>query len=113
MAVPGTFVCFYIVEPNLPERCLRQFGKFQDIPSPCSYSHDLHKIDLKGKIDIYWDTTHRDHLDHWDHRVENLFVADGGTGVSDAYRPWYSSITLRYITRIGGGHCYTVIIFYY
>lgn len=81
----------------------------QDIPSPCTYSHDLHKIDLKGKIDIDWGDLHREHLDHWNSRAQHVFVTEIGAGVSDGYYNWYSSITLRYITRIGGGHCYTVI----
>ncbi|XP_074326285.1 serine/threonine-protein phosphatase 7 long form homolog [Apium graveolens] len=104
----GPLICFYIVEPHLPERCLRQFGMIQAIPSPCTYSNDLHKIDLKGKIDIDWATIHHVHLGHWDSRVQHVFVADVGDGVSHDYYHWYSSITLRYITRIGGGHCYTM-----
>lgn len=87
-------ICFYIGEPHLPERCLRQYGMVHAIPSPCPYSHDLHKIDWKGKVDIDWAATHHEHLDHWVSRVRHLFVEDVGEGVSSNYHCSYSSITL-------------------
>lgn len=104
----GPLICFYIVEPHNPDRCLRQFGMVQSIPSPCIYSHDLHKLDLKGKTDINWIVMHHEHLDHWNSREQHVVVADVGAGVSDEYHNWFSSITLPYLTRIGGGHTYTV-----
>lgn len=102
----GPLICFCFVEPHHPERCLRQFGMIQDIPSPAAYSHDLHKIDLKGKTDSNWLAVHRDYLAHWDRREQHVYVGQVGVGVSDGYHKWYSSITLRYLTRIGGGHYY-------
>lgn len=30
----GSLICFHIVEPHEPDRCVRQFGMFQDVPSP-------------------------------------------------------------------------------
>lgn len=51
---------------------------------------------------------HREHLDHWHSREQHVFVADVGVGVSDNYHQWFSSITLPHLTRIGGGHSYTM-----
>lgn len=102
----GPVICFCFVEPHHPDRCLRQFGMIQDIPSPAAYSHDLHKIDLKGKTDSNWLAMHRDHLAQWDRREQHVSVGQVGVGVSDGYNKWYSSITVRYLTRIGGGHYY-------
>ncbi|KAL8100342.1 serine/threonine-protein phosphatase 7 long form homolog isoform X2 [Apium graveolens] len=102
----GPLICFCFVEPHHPDRCLRQFGMIQDIPSPAAYSHDLHKIDLKGKTDSNWLSIHRDHLALWIRREQLVSAGQVGDGVSDGYHTWYSSITLRYLTRIGGGHSY-------
>lgn len=105
----GPLICFCFVEPHQPDRCLRQFGIIQDIPSSASYCPELHKINLKGKADLDWTWMHRDHVALWDDRKNNVFAGDVGVGVSERYPKWYSSITHRYLTRIGGGHSYTVI----
>lgn len=81
----------------------------QDVPSPAAYYPDLHKINLKGKADMNWVFMHRDHIAQWDMRAQHIFVGDVGIGVSARYPKWYSSITYRYLTRIGGGHSFTVI----
>ena len=78
----------------------------QSILSPCIFSHDLHKIDLKGKTNIDWTFMYRDHLAHWDSREHHIFVADLGVGEFDNYHKWFSSINLRIV----GGHFYTIII---
>lgn len=107
----GPLICFCFVEPHQPERCLRQFGMLQGIPPPATYSRDLHKINLKGKTDVNWATKHRDHIAHWNDRESHVYGSgDVGFGVSDGYHKWYSSITFRYLTRIGGGHSYMVMI---
>lgn len=99
------------MEPHLPERCLRQFGQIQDTPPPATYSRDLHKINLKGKTDINWATKYRDHIDCWNDRLIHVYGSGHvGFGVSDSYYKWYSSITFRYLTRIGGGHSYMVFL---
>lgn len=99
------------MEPHLSGICLRQFAMLQDVPSSCTYLYDIYKIDLEGKIDIDWGERHCEHWNHWNHKVGYLFISDIGVVVSDAYHNWYSSITLRYITRIGGNHCYILMIF--
>lgn len=59
----GPLICFYIVEYHQPDRCMCQFGKIQDIPSPHSiYFNALHNITLKGKTDIDWRNKHREHI---------------------------------------------------
>ncbi|KAK1394194.1 Serine/threonine-protein phosphatase 7 long form-like protein [Heracleum sosnowskyi] len=45
----GPLVCFYIVDPHLPERCMRQFGMIQVIPLDFDFSEALHDINLQGK----------------------------------------------------------------
>ncbi|KAL8120184.1 hypothetical protein AgCh_017360 [Apium graveolens] len=55
----GPIICFHIIEPHEPDRCLRQFNMVQDIPSsPSIYSTDLHKMNLKGKTEIDWRDKH-------------------------------------------------------
>lgn len=64
--------------------------------SPCIYSHDLHKLDLKGKTYINWIALHHEHLYHWNSREQHVYIADvgDGDGVSNNYRQWFSSFTL-------------------
>ncbi|KAK1401462.1 hypothetical protein POM88_001067 [Heracleum sosnowskyi] len=59
----GLLICFFIVEQHQPDRCVRQFGKIQDIPSPAAiYSKDLHNMTLQGKVDVDWGKTYRAYI---------------------------------------------------
>lgn len=112
----GPLIYFYIVEPHLPNRCMRQFGLIQDIPTSDGYDiflKHLHDINLQRKQDTNWVTTHREYIAHWESRAENVFGAGAsiGVGVVDGYDEWYTKITRLYHTRVGGTHLFAVIIF--
>lgn len=84
----GPLICFYIVEPHLPNRCIRQFGFIQDIPTSDGYdlySEHLHDINFRGKQDTNWIIMHRDHISHWESRDEHVcgVGANSGVGVVD------------------------------
>ncbi|WOG82990.1 hypothetical protein DCAR_0519795 [Daucus carota subsp. sativus] len=108
----GPLICFHIVEPHLPDRCMRQFGKVQEIPVNEEYSKALHEINLQGKQSTNWISMHEQHITHWNHRQEHLIgvIAHSGVGVVDGYYEWYTNITRRFHTRIAGSHFYTVIL---
>lgn len=61
----GPLICFHIVEPHLPDRCMRQFGMIQDIPLDVDFSKPLHDINLQGKQSNNWRFTHHEHILHW------------------------------------------------
>ncbi|KAL8096229.1 hypothetical protein AgCh_037258 [Apium graveolens] len=84
----GPLICFFIVEPHAPNRCLRQFGFIQDIPPNDSYSKELHKIKLQGKQDSDWTFVHRDHVSHWVDRALHVVTGISGSGVIDGYAEW-------------------------
>lgn len=104
----GPVICFHIVEPHVPNRCLRQFGFIQNQPEDEDYSKELHKMKLQGKQDTDWGYLHRAHLLVWQHRAEHVIVGDIGVGVADGYNQWYSSMTRLFHTRVGGSHLYAV-----
>lgn len=108
----GPLICFDIVEPHLPYRCMRQFRMVQKIPENEDFSKALHDISLQGKQSTNWISTHQQHIEHWNHRRENVInvIADLGIRVVDGYFEWYTNITRRFHTRIAGSHFYSVII---
>ncbi|KAL8096228.1 hypothetical protein AgCh_037257 [Apium graveolens] len=96
----GPLICFFIVEPHAPNRCLRQFGFIQEIPPNESYSKELHKIKLQGKQDSDWTFVHHDHVSHWVDRALHVVTGISGSGVIDGYAEWYSRITRLFHTRL-------------
>ena len=51
-------VCFWLVEKHTPDRVLRQFRMVQEIPEDVDTNDALHKIDLRGKIEVGWRVRH-------------------------------------------------------
>jgi hypothetical protein len=104
-------ICFSIVEFHRPDRVLRQFRMRQVIPEPCDTRPDLHSFDLRGHVDVDWRIKHREYLDQWDRRGENLAVGqlqDEAMMIDDPYMQWYRRITRRFITRHGATIDYLV-----
>lgn len=103
----GPIICFYIVEPHEPDRCVRQFGMCQDIPSTTVYSSDLHKMTLKGKTKIDWRDKHKVHIHCWDNGLQFVNIIDNvGTGVTNRYAEWFANITRPYHTRVAAAQSY-------
>lgn len=98
----GPLICFHIVEPHQPDRCVRQFGMLQDVPPASTlYCKDLHNINLKGNTDVNWRDKHRDHISIWDKREEHVYALDNvGLGVTNDYAIWYADITRPYHTHM-------------
>ena len=107
----GPIICFYIVEPHEPDRCVRQFNMVQDIPPPPTiYSSDLHKMTLKGKTDIDWRDKHKDHILSWNNRLQFVnIIGNEGVGISDHYADWYGNITRPYHTLFAAAQSHVVI----
>lgn len=68
----GPLICFHIVEPHNPDRCLRQFWMIHDIPPTDSYSKQLHDITLQGNQSTGWQFVHRQHIELWDNRAQRV-----------------------------------------
>ncbi|KAL8104646.1 hypothetical protein AgCh_028756 [Apium graveolens] len=98
----GPIICFHIVEPHEPDRCLRQFNMVQDIPVPPTiYSCDMHNMNLKGKTKIDWRDKHKDHILLWNNRLQSvILIGNRGLGITDGYADWYANITRPYHTRV-------------
>lgn len=109
----GPLICFYIVEPHLPDRCTRQFGMIQEIPTNADFSKALHDITLQGKQSNNLLSMHHEHIVHWNHRREHVMGASAhfGVDVADGYDQWYIDITRRFHTRIAGSHFYSLDMF--
>lgn len=104
----GPIICFHIVAPHVPNRCLRQFGFIQNQPEVEDYSKELHKIKLQGKQDSNRGFIHRDHLLVWQRRADHIIGGDIGVGAADGYNQWYCSMTRLFHTRLGGSHLYEI-----
>ncbi|XP_019172004.1 PREDICTED: serine/threonine-protein phosphatase 7 long form homolog [Ipomoea nil] len=97
-------IMYEIVEWHLPDRVLRQFGKFKQ-PPPANFDTgvDLHKIDGRGKRGTDWSTRHMKYLFEWESREENVVnaVADDDNDQTwlEEYERWYSLIARRVITN--------------
>ncbi|KAL8120188.1 hypothetical protein AgCh_017364 [Apium graveolens] len=109
----GPIICFHIIEPHEPDRCLRQFNIVQDIPSPPTiYSTDLHKMNLKGKTEIDWRDKHKEHILLWNNRLQSVNpIGNIGLGITDDYADWYANITCPYHTRVAAAqsHLFNIL----
>ena len=47
-------ICFAIVECHAIDKVMRQFGLQQNIPDDPPNLEELHDIDIRGGIDIFW-----------------------------------------------------------
>ena len=47
-------ICFWLVEFHLPNRVLQQFGLKQERSEDVNTDCELHKIDVKGKLEENW-----------------------------------------------------------
>lgn len=93
-------ICFEIVEIHLPDRVMRQFGLYQDVPIACDTSSDLHRIDRRGRGDVNWALQHHSFIQLWDQRLQ--YIVDGAPSQGhmdyhDPYMVWYRTITRRFI----------------
>ena len=95
-------ICFHIVEWHQPDRCLRQFGLRQFIPSKPSQLENLHQITLRGKTDDNWQRMYGPVLEAWNNRL--AYAVEGlpphiYTSENDEYMVWYRRKSKLYISR--------------
>ncbi|KAF7843513.1 protein MAIN-LIKE 2-like [Senna tora] len=89
-------LCFDKAERHLPDRCLRQFGMHQTIPTEVQRWERKsrivdHGVDLLGKMDLA--------LKEWSERW--LYIVESDETVDEGeYMHWYQKITRRYIGRV-------------
>ena len=84
-------ICFWLVEFHLPDHVLRQFG-----PRDANTNRDLHKIDVRGKVEKKWSMEHAVHIQKWNNRDEWVCNALRMEEVMSRHHPyivWYRRIT--------------------
>ena len=95
-------ICFWLVEFHLPDRVLQQFGLKQEQPRDANTNRDLHKIDVRGKVEKNWSVEHAVHIQKWNDRDEYVCNALRMEEVMSRHHPymvWYRRITRLYINR--------------
>ena len=105
-------VCFWLVEKYTPERVLRQFGMVQEIPRDVDTDDALHKIDLRGKIEMDWRDRHLGHIQVWNTRAQLLCHRARLEGAMSSVHPyfgWYSRVTWRFVDHTSASLLITVI----
>ncbi|KAI4369982.1 hypothetical protein MLD38_018370 [Melastoma candidum] len=94
-----SLICFYIVEWYFPDRVIRQFGDHQLIPDQCDTSKALHRIDLRGKNMNNWREIHRQYVEIWEDRLNNVMPLVWES--RKKYSKWYASHSRQYISHTG------------
>ena len=93
-------ICFWLVEFHLLDRVLQQFGLKQEQPRDANTNRDLHKIDVRGKVEKNWSVEHAVHIQKWNDRNEyvcNALRMEGVMSLHHPYMVWYHRITRLYI----------------
>ena len=96
------FICFWLVEFHLPDCALRQFGLKQEQLEDVDTNRDLHKIDVKGKVDKNWRVEHAVHIQKRNYRSKYVCHGERIEEVMSRHHPymvWYRRITRLYIDR--------------
>lgn len=105
-------VCFWIVEWHQPDRCMRQLGMFQYIPSPPIQNDRLHLQDRQSRK-TQWHVEHAEAIAYWNDRENRVPaghpVMSDRIGYHSRYMEWYRSITRRFISPRGSVPQLTVI----
>ncbi|KAJ4717873.1 Serine/threonine-protein phosphatase 7 long form-like protein [Melia azedarach] len=91
-------ICMDKAEWHLPDRCLRQFGLHQSIPT------EVQRRESKSnEVDNEVDTSKRMDLEvqEWSNRLQNIVdgVEDGNGTDESEYIHWYSNITRKKVHR--------------
>lgn len=93
----------YMVEPYQPERVMRQFGLFQEVPPPPprELAHDVHTQRNQGKSRHDWRHTNHAWIQNWSdastNTVDEARAYDSQT--YEAYVQWYSLSTRVRLTK--------------
>lgn len=93
-----------MVEPYNPEHVMRQFGLFQDIPTPLPryLAEETHKKGNKGKGCFDWRAGYEQWIDLWNSEASTNIVQQNrpyDDTTTDAYKQWYRSSTHTLLTR--------------
>ena len=95
-------LAFHIVEMHQPDRCMRQFGMQQHIPSPAPQLRGAHDLTLRGKMTKDWDLKMAPFIQLWntrDERIETTDPSNGPISPNSKYMTWFFTHTRRYMTR--------------
>jgi len=55
-------ICFWLVEFHLPDHVLRQFVLKQEQPEDFDTNRELHKVDVRVKVEKNWRVEHAIHI---------------------------------------------------
>ncbi|XP_073303662.1 serine/threonine-protein phosphatase 7 long form homolog [Primulina huaijiensis] len=93
---------FHIVEMHRPERCLRQFGMRQGVPSPATNFDNFHKLTRQGRNNCDWATYHKDFVEMWNDRYRFViggdYVIPGTPDITVDYVGWYHRISQIFLS---------------
>ena len=81
---------------------MRQFGLRQIISDDPQNLYQLHDINMRGRIDIFWPHHHRHWIVKWNHWNNYIVHGETDQGLlheNSKYMQWYIRRTRRYISR--------------
>ncbi|KAF3946878.1 hypothetical protein CMV_026904, partial [Castanea mollissima] len=104
-------ICLVRYRQLLDSMYPNQFGMMQEIPEDVDIDDALHKIDLRGKIEVDWRVRHFSHIQVWNTRAQKLCNGARLEGAMSSVHPyfgWYGKVTWRFVDHTSASLLITV-----